>query len=236
MNQAEEEFYVGYDNAAPPALGRWLKRKVGLCLLLSCGLAAALSVGQEPSSAAQFEFGVVRSFEGWLETTPVPILSLQRPGIAPPAASHSSYLLTVFGKQSAAPALEPSNGHYVRLQGQLIWRDQRVMLEVDPATVSILAASEQPASPPPGGRGTANPARRNRRLEVLLGGHETRQWKDPSSLCRALHRGRGAAGAIGSKCRGHCDVLPTGRTQWRSTQSSPRTLDRRIGGNHGPSV
>ncbi len=144
-------FYVGYAPSAAPGVARWLRPRLTavLAVLLACG--AALALTQRPFSAANFEFGVVRSFEGVIDLEPVPSLVVERPGgiglaaQANPAglrgpAPASRYLLAAFGKHGAGPALAGLDGHRVRLSGSLVHRDDQTLIELSAGALEDLGA------------------------------------------------------------------------------------------------
>jgi hypothetical protein len=144
MTSARDDFYVGY-LGMPPALGRWVRARVLACVALVLGAAALLTLAQAPPDEATYEFGVRTELTGWVLLEPVPQLLVQRPGDTRTAAPVSRLLLTVFGKRGARDAVAPFADRRVTLAGQLIYRGDRTMLEVDPTSIRVLEG----APPPP---------------------------------------------------------------------------------------
>jgi hypothetical protein len=123
-------FYVGYHSAMDPELARFVKRLVaasfGIAILLAIGVAAAT----QRANPGRFEYGVTRSFAGWIEATPVPALLIERPGSAGAAQPYSRFLLCGFGKHGVADRVAGLDGREVELTGTLISRDGVTMVEL----------------------------------------------------------------------------------------------------------
>ena len=150
---SERELYVGYLPESPPAVGRFTRRVVVLLLSSATVLAAAVTSFQGRFSDGRFEFGVVRSFEGWIESSPYPQLLVQRPG-----GGLSSYLLVGFGKSGAEDAVVGFDGRAVRLDGTVIHRDGRTMVELVDGSLEVLqGAPDAPANSASGGSSEASP-------------------------------------------------------------------------------
>lgn len=144
------EFYIGFAAMAPQGLARFRKRAV--LALLGVGLAAAATIvlAQQPFVPSVFEFLQYQTFTGLVEEQPYPTLLVRRPGKAADGQEYSRYLLTVPGKESAAPEVEGLDGRTVRLEGALIYLDGDTMLEVKAGSVeqleTTLTAGPAPAS------------------------------------------------------------------------------------------
>jgi hypothetical protein len=114
----KEEFYVGYSAKAPPSLARFVARTSACLLLTGTVIAAVLVFGQRPFANSKFEYGVVRPYEGVLESRPYPVL----------VTDDARYLLVAPGKHGfMAYGFE---GRRVKLDGSLIQRGSDAMLEV----------------------------------------------------------------------------------------------------------
>jgi len=141
------DFYVGYLPKAPPALARFLRRVVAALGLLAAVVALLLVTGQMPFANSTFEYGKVRSFEGTIALKPYPTLLVARPGEVAPSDARSEYLLVAPGKHGADELASSFDGHQVRLQGQLIYRDGKTMVEIVPGSMvasGSAAADQQP--------------------------------------------------------------------------------------------
>jgi len=135
MSKPEQEFYVGYMPQAPAGVARFTKGRIWLLALIVVVVSAALTAMQSRFSDAIFEFGEVRSFEGWIEEKPFPTLVVSRPG-----GGHSRYLLTQFGKFGAEPLVAGMHGQAVHLDGTLIYRDNQTMIELAEAPTRLTKA------------------------------------------------------------------------------------------------
>lgn len=140
------DFYIGYQKDMPPQLAAFLRSRVIILLVFAVALAVVLSWAQQPFAQATFEFGVIKSFRGFIHEHPYPILTLDHPDGMPSSGVHSRYLLVAPGKHGALTLFAGSHGKYVELHGSLIYRDNRSMIEVIPS--SIKTVSDQ--IPPPG--------------------------------------------------------------------------------------
>ena len=129
------DFYVGYLPKAPPSLGRFVQRIILLLAVIVLTVAAALIAGQKPFANSFFEYGNVRPFEGRIEAHPYPTLVVPRPGDVSNEVGTSRYLLVAPGKHGADDIVASLDGKQVRLQGQMIYRDGGVMVEVEPGSI-----------------------------------------------------------------------------------------------------
>lgn len=120
-----EEFYIGWQDRAPARIGATVRRRTLWLVALVASLGAVIAATQPRSAASRFEFGTVRSFEGAIELAPYPMLVVERPG-----GGASRWLLTVFGKRGAEEEVGHLDGHRVRLEGTLIYRDRVTMVEI----------------------------------------------------------------------------------------------------------
>lgn len=137
-----DDFYVGYLERAPAGVARFVRRAVALLALLVVAVAIVLVLAQQPFSAARFEFGSVRAFEGTLRAAPHPQLEVSRPGrAAAGVAARSRYLLVSPGKHGAAAAVAAFDGRHVALSGTLIYRDGETMIEVEDGSIRALAGA-----------------------------------------------------------------------------------------------
>lgn len=135
MPDALDEFYVGYLPQAPTGLARFTRAAVTLLVCGALVLTLALAAAQHPFARSHFEYGTTRSFEGRIEEHPYPALLVDRPGDPGAGPARSRWLLTVFGKRGAGAAVAGLDGRRVQVQGTLIWRDGRTMVEVVPGSI-----------------------------------------------------------------------------------------------------
>ncbi len=127
-----DDFYIGYQKTAPPALAAWLRRVVVALLVLAVALPILLVSAQGEFADSYFEFGTVKEFEGRLAATPYPVLHVE-------AGSDSApHLLVEFGKRGARDELRELDGRRVRASGQLIRRDPLRMIELTAEAPALL--------------------------------------------------------------------------------------------------
>src|SRR5215471_20070668 len=136
------DFYVGYAPKMPIGLRVFVRRVVASLGLLAIAVAMVLVSGQMPFAKSTFEFGQSRSFEGILETTPYPVLLVDRPGATGSNPKYSRYLLVAPGKHGADMLFEGINSKRVHFKGQLTYRAGQTMIEVEPSSVQTLANVE----------------------------------------------------------------------------------------------
>jgi hypothetical protein len=137
------DFYVGYLPQAPRPLASFVGRVVVAIGLLSVTTALVLVLAQMPFANSSFEYGKLRSFEGIIEARPYPTLLVARPGNLELKDKYSRYLMVAPGKHGADDLAAGFDGKQVRLQGQLIYRENRTMVEIVPG--SIVSVSTVPA-------------------------------------------------------------------------------------------
>jgi hypothetical protein len=136
------EFYVGYATTMPIGLRVFVRRVVVTLGLLAITVAMVLLSGQMPFAKSAFEFGQNRTFDGILESTPYPILLVNRPGAIGSNSKYSRYLLVAPGKHGADVLFAGMNTKRLHFKGQLIYRDGQTMIEVEPSSVQTLANVE----------------------------------------------------------------------------------------------
>lgn len=135
------DFYVGYFPKAPPTLARFLRGVVVALGVLAVAIALVLVLAQKPFANSAFEYGKVRSFEGTAIVKPYPALLVSRPGQVAPSDAHSEYLLVAPGKYGADKLTAGFDGTQVRLQGQLIYREGKTMVEIAPGSIVATGAA-----------------------------------------------------------------------------------------------
>ncbi|GJM21609.1 MAG: hypothetical protein DHS20C15_15240 [Planctomycetota bacterium] len=129
-----DEFYIGYLDQAPAALGKRLRALAFALPLLLVGLAAWLAAEQRAFAPALFAFGVERSWQGTVVLTPHPALLIQRPG----NGGVSRVPLVGPFKSGASDAVAPFDQRAVSLAGTLVARDGQSMIELKPDSLRPL--------------------------------------------------------------------------------------------------
>jgi hypothetical protein len=140
MMRDPDEFYIGYEPGMPTAMRRMVLIAVGSAATAAL-VAAVLFVSlQHTLAEARFEFGRVRSFAGYLQLSPAPVL------LVPDGNDANPHWLVGPGKFGAAAAIGGAAAGWVRLDGTLIERESWRMIEVRPGSVRRQLSS---APPPP---------------------------------------------------------------------------------------
>lgn len=133
MDSSSDDFYIGYMPNTPPFLAAWLRPRVQLLIALAALVALILVSAQSPFSKAVFEFGTPTDFTGWITMEPAPSLIVAHPT----GDQHSRYLLSIYGKLGADDAVRDFDGQRVTVTGELIYRDDRTMVEIAPDTLQV---------------------------------------------------------------------------------------------------
>jgi hypothetical protein len=133
MSTPDDELYVGYRPTVPRGVARRARAAAVVTIVAAAAVAAALAAGQKRSPGGTFEFLVTRRFEGIVREHPHPTLEVARPGSD--GASVSSYLLVASGKHGAGAEVAGLDGRSVRLEGKLVSRAGRTMIEVEAGSV-----------------------------------------------------------------------------------------------------
>ena len=77
-----DEFYIGWEAKAAPAIAKTVRKAVVIVLALALLAPVVLAVSQRMIGASVFEWGNHKNFSGILLTTPYPHLLVPRPGNA----------------------------------------------------------------------------------------------------------------------------------------------------------
>jgi hypothetical protein len=126
-----DEFYIGWEDKAPSAIGKRVRHAVVILLILAVALGVVLSLAQRTIGVSVFEWGEVKSFSGIFKSQPYPHLLVPRPGVSSGQTPFSSYYLVKpfkFGLDSETAAR--LDGEPVSLKGTLIYRGGQTMIEV----------------------------------------------------------------------------------------------------------
>jgi hypothetical protein len=126
-----DEFYIGWEDKAPPGVGSRVRRTVVLLLAIAIVLGVLLSLTQRTIGVSVFEWGKVKSFSGILKSQPYPHLLVPRPGANDGQTPFSSYCLVKPFKFGLDPETASRlDGKAVSLKGTLIYRGGQTMVEV----------------------------------------------------------------------------------------------------------
>jgi hypothetical protein len=126
-----DEFYIGWEDKAPPGIGLRVRRAVIFLLTLVLALGVAVALAQRTIGVSVFEWGNAKSFSGILKSQPYPHLLVPRPGRNDSQTPFSSYYLVKPFKFGLDPeAASRLDGKAVTLKGTLIYRGDQTMIEV----------------------------------------------------------------------------------------------------------
>lgn len=135
----EDEFYIGYQEKAPTAQGKFVKRVVIGILIGVLGIGVLLAINQKGFSNGTFELGQFTELEGVLTFDPVPMIRLNNEEVG--------ILLIGYGKFGAEGALRNALGdayvegyeYKVKLTGTLIYSDGKALMELTKKEASVLS-------------------------------------------------------------------------------------------------
>lgn len=142
MTDANDEFYIGYLEQAPPGVARVTRRRVALTVVFALLIALGLVATQQPFGKGMFEFGETVTLRGRLVERPAPALLVERPGLTGAQPSVSRYLLSSFGKHGATEQLAGLDGRAAAVTGTLIHRDHTTMIELADNGIELMADSD----------------------------------------------------------------------------------------------
>jgi hypothetical protein len=137
-----DDFYIGWQNQAPKAVGSHVRKTVLFLLLLAPVLSITFVLAQKTVGRAVFEWGTIKTFSGILRTQPYPHLLVERPGRASGALS-AYYLVAPFKFGLKPEAIAAFDGKPVSLKGTLIYRGNQTMIETRPETIQPAQPSSQ---------------------------------------------------------------------------------------------
>ena len=141
MSPPNDDFYVGYNEHAPPGLARFVRARVLGLIVAAPLLLAGIAVAQKGFVPSLFEFGVEREFTGWITTEPVPALVSLRPGNTAHCGAVSTWPLVSLGKFGAADAVAEFEGRAVRVRGTLVHVDDSTMIELADGGIEAIEGS-----------------------------------------------------------------------------------------------
>jgi hypothetical protein len=133
-----DEFYIGYEAGPPPGMRRHVMWAVMATLVGMLSVAALFVSQQRRLADSRFEFGVRRSFSGYLALSPAPML------VTVDGEGSRVHWLVSPGKFGAAATIGAAQPGWVTLSGSVIEREQWRMIEIVAGSVR-----RQDAQPPP---------------------------------------------------------------------------------------
>lgn len=134
-----DEFYIGWMQAAPDSFAKHVKKIVLLMGLLVVVLGIALALQQRKFSNAVFEYGTLTEVTGIYQSYPVPSIKVISKTDANGQVSYITMPLVGYGKfgaQGIIQKLEQEKGfkfhqHLLTVKGTLICNDGKSLLQID---------------------------------------------------------------------------------------------------------
>ncbi|GAB3642541.1 hypothetical protein [Spirosoma arcticum] len=157
MANPEPDFYIGWQDKAPPLYARAVRWAIGLLIVLVPAVAALLVWQQRGFSEAVFEYGQLTTLEGQLIRQPVPFLRVPVKNAAPDAPLFERILLIGYGKHGADATLHQWEQRYgslagktLKIRGTLIYHEGHAALELSEETDAlrtVATPAQSPAAP-----------------------------------------------------------------------------------------
>lgn len=134
----KDEFYIGWQDKAPPSYAKKAKRAVLALVIIVPLVAILLVVTQQPFATSNFEIAQLRTLEGILITEPIPCLKMPTGVDSKGVQQFQRVLLIGDGKKSAIPALnkiehaqqQSLDGKAIKLEGKLLYFDGKLAMEL----------------------------------------------------------------------------------------------------------
>jgi hypothetical protein len=152
-----DDFYIGWEDKAPPRYARATKRIVISALASALLVGLGFAASQRLIGTAFFEWGDVKEFTGVLHAEPYPHLMLTHQETTPyhtlQSVRYSSNgvitapLVAPFKFGVKRTDIAAFDGQSVTLRATRIHRDGQLMLEVEPGSVKLIATNEPPSVP-----------------------------------------------------------------------------------------
>lgn len=147
----KDDFYIGWQANAPVSFAKKVKQFVIALAVLVPILAFTLVSQQRGFSSSNFEFGELTTIQGILSLEPVPMLKVQNGRDAFGNHIVQTILLVGFGKFGATETLQKIerrgdvwtslNNRRIKLNGTLIYKEGKILLELTEGTNSIVEVS-----------------------------------------------------------------------------------------------
>jgi hypothetical protein len=140
-----DEFYIGWEDKAPPRVGSTVRRTVLALLAAAVVIAFLLAASQRLIGVSVFEWGNVKEFTGILKRLPYPHLLVSRPDTAGSNVYSSYYLVKPFKFGLDPEMVRRFDGLAVKLKGTLIYRGSQTMIEVVEGSIQSTDNATMPA-------------------------------------------------------------------------------------------
>jgi hypothetical protein len=135
----KEDFYIGWQNSAPPGFVKHIRKVLAALLLLIASLAIILGLYQQKFDSGNFEFGKITGVKGVYSNSPVPLLKI--PGEKDISGNYSTITIPLigfgkFGAQTVMENLEKKAGSSLQdkeiiLRGTLLYNDGKLLMQVE---------------------------------------------------------------------------------------------------------
>lgn len=145
-----DEFYVGYQAAAPKSYARKVKLFIILLAVAIPILVFLITRNELDFPTSTFELGQLTELEGVLTMTPSPMLKIELGKNAEGTPIYQSILLIGFGKFGAEAAIATMEkeqgtsleGKKLKLAGTLIYHDGKTLMELTKSEAALIKIDE----------------------------------------------------------------------------------------------
>lgn len=120
MPDDDDAFYIGYQPRASAAIRSFVRKVVAALGSVALVAAGAFAITLRYAGTGRFEFGHPREVRGIVRCDPAPRLE----------SANTDYLLVGYGKNRVAPEMCGAAGEEIVVQGTLIAREGRHLLEI----------------------------------------------------------------------------------------------------------
>lgn len=139
----KEDFYIGYLPKMPESMAKVIKTFVVLVFATVSLLGIIFLIGQKPFAKSFFEFGSVKTFEGTIQSQPIPFLLVEKSVKNNGLPTFERIPLVSEGKFGADEMIKGIGGMHVKLKGTKIYRDDLQMIEVVRGSVEKTSQTPQ---------------------------------------------------------------------------------------------
>ncbi len=154
MPNKTDEFYIGWQDEAPPGVSRRVRNFILVVCVILPSLGALLVLNQAGFATSSFELGRPSEVEGILVTKPASFLAVNRGKDAEGQPVFQNILLVGRGKFGAGQMLAEFekkrgslDGKMVKMRGYLIYHDGKSLLEIE-ALLYVKEPDAEMQSPP----------------------------------------------------------------------------------------
>lgn len=132
-----DDFFIGWEDKAPASYSRTTRRVVSVTLAFALLAGLGLAASQRLIGVAFFEWGNVKEFAGTLHVDPYPHLIVRADATNAGVQHIAAPLVAPFKFGVKREEVAALDGKPVTLRATRIYRDGKLMLEVEPKSVKL---------------------------------------------------------------------------------------------------